>query len=79
MATVTKCDRCGAVFNEHKFDRTIPGGGHYFPGQLCVRNRSYVPTEYFDLCDDCFGKLFEFIEGEHKEEAEVEHGEEAEG
>lgn len=64
MANVKMCDRCGAVFNEHNFDRTLPSGDNYFPGDLCIRNWRYLPAEYFDLCDDCFAKLFKFINGE---------------
>lgn len=79
MSKVIKCDRCGAVFSDRNHARTMPSGTKYIAGQLSIRNRNGFTVELFDLCDDCFAKLFEFIEGERKEEAEAEHGEEAEG
>lgn len=49
MADVKQCDRCGACYKE---------GGHHF-----VKTNGVWVEHKYDLCNDCFKELSEFMRG----------------
>ena len=68
MATVTKCDRCGAVYdndcvvlskiNDKKVDRMAIS---------CIRNSAFDTRVWFDLCPECVDSLSVWLDqGEYK-------------
>ena len=70
MATVTKCDRCGKECEPEKERHWIasPASEKFHKGRcIGVIDDNGEITERFDLCERCFGKLFNFIDGEEAE------------
>lgn len=61
MAAASKCDRCGNYYDENK--ETIENGricgNRYITGFKMVNGR--WSGKYFDLCDKCIEKLYEFM------------------
>lgn len=61
MTHVIKCDRCGAIYEKNeKYMVTVPG--RKIPvTQVCTGKSDDNIDEFFDLCDDCLTKFYNFI------------------
>ena len=64
MADAKKCDRCGKYYitNEQA------------PQGCCLRGRSRNPPSiFFDLCDECVGRLWNFLNYPFETDKAVDH------
>lgn len=64
MADAKKCDRCGKYYitNEQEFK-----------GCSLKGRRSNSPSIFFDLCDECAGRLWNFLNYPIKTDKAVDH------
>lgn len=65
MANAKKCDRCGNYYDENKTKpRELTGG--YVMAKLKTLTHASATSytdEVFDLCDECLGKFYSFMDG----------------
>lgn len=59
MATARKCDRCGKYYDENKKYKNDLGTGTVIGLRFETINSSI--SSRIDLCDECLGKIKEFL------------------
>ena len=60
MAFAKKCDRCKKFYEKNNGVKSI-NGSFVRTIKLCTKGPSY---EELDLCDDCIGELYKFLNKE---------------
>ena len=71
--TVTRCDRCGAVYEEKPKTDIDDEGDQFVIGTVLIPftpaygKKAREFTARWDLCKDCMDKLLEFLNGGKEE------------